>query len=199
MGAGFPVILDAAVILLLAGTIFYAIRLSMHIQAFRDSRKDMEKLLGDLAAHIEKAERAIEGLRENARQSGRDLQAHINEAQSLSEELQIMSQSGNRLASRLEKLADKNARAPARPSYKPDLAGDKPRSLEAIPSNNSGEPFSGFAIHDREFEEGMDESGFLPGDFEEEETEEFGSRAERELFEALQKKNKAKTGAGGVS
>ena len=38
-GIDLPMILDAIVILLLAGTIFYAIRLSSHIQDFRDSLK----------------------------------------------------------------------------------------------------------------------------------------------------------------
>ncbi len=200
------IILDGLVILLLAGTIFYAARLSLHIKVFRDSRKDLEKLIGELSTSIEKAERAIGGLRENAKESGRDLQSLINEGQALSEELQIMNQSGNSLAGKLEKLADKNVRtskAPGRSAGKSSrgAAGfDLPPREKKNPVPNR--PLSGFAIHDSEFEndseDDMDEEGLMGGDYEEDSSpDKFSSRAERELYEALSKKTR--TGAGGVS
>jgi hypothetical protein len=203
-GETISLITDGLIILLLAGTIFYALRLSAHIKAFRDSRKDIEKLLGDLAAHIGKAEQAVEGLRAGARQSGRDLQALINEARGLSEELQIMSQSGNSLAGRLEKLADGSSRTvqekrgPA--SFDPPL---RPRKMPAKIEADTEEAFSPFNIRDPEFDEdidgGMNADGLLPGDYDEEEQSGggFASQAERDLYEAL--RGRKKTEAGGVS
>lgn len=195
-GAVLPLIMDALVILLLAGTIFYAVRLSFYIKAFQDSRSALEKLIGELSENIEKAEHAIEGLRESARQSGRDLQETINEAQGLTEELQIMSQAGDSLAGRLEKLAEKNTR-PRHTAHDLERLMTPKKQQVRQKEPPPAEPMAGFAIHDPEFYTGMDENGLLPGDYEEEgENEEFESRAERELYEALQQR---KTEAGGVS
>ncbi|PJB73113.1 MAG: hypothetical protein CO093_01470 [Alphaproteobacteria bacterium CG_4_9_14_3_um_filter_47_13] len=188
--------MDGIVILLLAGTIFYAIKLSEQIKVFRDSRKDLEKLIGNLSAQIDKAGQAIEGLREAARLSGRDLQSCINDAQGLSEELQIMIQSGNNLAERLEKGAEQKGRS------------HKERSHNVLPSRavrkhepeSRPAPFAGFSIRDPDYDEGgMDVQGLMPEDYEDDSAGSFGSRAERELYEALKKKNKAKAGAGGIT
>lgn len=199
------VILDGIMICLLAGTIFYAARLSIHIRAFRDNRKELESLIGDLTSNIEKAGDAVDGLRESARQSGRDLQALINEARGLSEELQIMSESGNSLASRLERLAEKNTRPAAPHKPLPDFPPSvPPRPVRAAPPPSSGKapPLRGFAIRDPEFEkdeagEGMNEAGLMAGDEAEDAIPAtLVSRAEKELYEALRRK---KTEAGGMS
>ncbi len=199
-----PLILDGLVLLLLAGTIFYAARLSLHIKAFRDSRRDMEGLLADLSAHIERADLAIRGLRESAREAGRDLQEQIGEAKALSEELQIMSDSGNRLAGRLEKLADRGSVGMV-PDPVAAGPGTRPRPAESkspAKQKSKAAPF-GFAIRDPEFEradEGGDvnEQGLFPGEDSAVDEDVFVSRAERELYEALQKKSR-KADAGGVS
>lgn len=207
-------ILDGIIILLLAGTIFYAVRLSGHIKVFRNSRKELEKLLADLSGHIEKADHAIEGLRENARQSGRDLQALISEARALSDELQIISESGNSLAARLEKLADGSAQTvqsrrspvdfdlPPRTAPAPAPAARPRREAVAAPKGVSeSDPLSVFAIRDPEFDpdldSGMNEDGLMQGDYEEDALGGFSSQAEKDLYEALRRKNK--TEAGGVS
>ncbi len=201
-------VLDGVIMLLLAGTIFYCVRLSNYLKAFRDSRRDLEKLIGDLSGQIERADRAIEGLRKNARDTGRDLQSQINEAKGLSEELQIMSESGNSLAGRLEKLAEKSSRAAPPPSPRKrggdygDYNESPPRSIQKNPppfTGGQGGSLSAFAIRDREYDEepdAMNEQGLMHGDHEENpEEERFSSRAERELYEALRRK---KTEAGGV-
>lgn len=187
-GAFVPMILDGLVIILLAGTIFYAGKLSTGIRMFRADREALEKLIADLAVHIEKAERAIVGLRETARESGRNLQALVNEAQAIGEELQIMSESGNSLAARLEKAAEGSARPHRR---------EQIFDAESLPRKG----VAGFAIHDPDFDaESMDEQGMMPGDYEEENEEgAFASRAEQELYEALLKRGKTRAGAGSLS
>ena len=200
-----PMIMDAMIICLLSGTIFFAARLSHHIKVFRESREEMESLLNSLSSQITIADQAIDGLRANARESGRDLQQVINEAKALSEELQIMSQSGDRLASRIEKLAGQPS-AP-RMAVPSESEIDEHYSSAPAPSSsantNQEKPFSGFAIRDPEFEEDlpahMDEQGLMPGDYETDVDEQLISQAEQDLYQALKSKGKAKTGAGGIS
>lgn len=210
-----PMILDGLTIILLAGTIFYCIRLSVYLKSFRDSRGDLEKLIHELSDNIIKAEHAIDGLRNNARESGRDLQETINEAKGLSEELQIMSESGNSLAGRLEKLADKTGRVaesyrspmdfemPERPTRRRAPVKTYQEPEPEIVREPMATPLAGFAIRDREYEEDpegfMDEQGLLGSDYEEENAAQFSSRAEQDLYEALRHKKKSKMGAGGVS
>lgn len=166
---GLAIILDILVLVLLASTIFFAGRLSLHLRDFRQNRQNMDRILRELAGHIAKAEQAVHGMRESARESGRDLQSRINEARAMVDELNLMTQSGNNIAKRMEKSVDR---------------GRRPRASVA-------DPLPSFMIRDSELEgvRGVgkdmsedDEEGGLP------------SRAERELFEALRRKE-----AGGVS
>lgn len=174
-GPIFSLILNGLILVLLGATIYYAARLSLNLRDFRASRSDLDKLVRDLGTSVTRAEGAIAGLRETAREAGRDLQELVNEARTLSEELQLMGEAGNNLAGRLEKLAERNGR------------------LAAGQADESSEPArarSGFAIRDPEFE-GADsaddasadgEDGLAGGGFQ--------SRAEKELFEALQGRKK---------
>lgn len=158
-------ILDGTVILLLAAVIFFASRLSLYLRDFRAGRKDMEKLIRELSSSVEKADRAMAGLRESARESGRDLQAMINEAAALTDELQLMSEAGNNMARRLETVAEKSGRT--------------------APAASMRRNESSFMIRDPEFDAALDEDDnddALFGD----ETTSLQSRAEKELFEALQ-------------
>jgi len=230
MSVALPMIMDALIILLLAGTIFYAARLSFHIKAFRESRSEMEGLLRNLSAQIDKAEDAIEGLRQNSRQSGRDLQAVINEAHGISEELQVLSQSGDRLATRLEQARENAPRSPAykngnrnrsrrhegtgpvqdtaaneitTPDYRAGAGRAAVPAMSEIIEPKRSKPFSGFAIRDKELDGTLDDAGDDIDDgfgFDDEAREDEGgmmSRAEQELFDALQAR-KLKAGAGGV-
>lgn len=176
-GHVFSVFLDGAVIVLLVAVIFYAGRLSLYLRDFRAGRKDMDRLIRELSAGIGRADQAMAGLREAARDSGRDLQALINEASALSEELQMISEAGNNMARRLETVAEKSGRAVSSPSAPaiPSVTADRARG---------GGPF---AIRDPDFEfsSDMEDEDDLQ-DFEEENAGGLRSRAEQELFEALQ-------------
>jgi len=193
-------IMDGLVLLLLAVMIFYAVRLSVQLKAFRDSKKDIEKLLMDLSGHIVDADRAIAGLREAARDSGRDLQEKINDGRALSSELQLMSESGENIARRLEQAAARPKHAPRVPV--PASAAAPPLSVKVPVAKSAAAPVTtrtpAFAIHDPEFieapgggggaaavDEGADNGDEWDG------AENLQSQAERELFAALRK--------GGVS
>jgi hypothetical protein len=186
MSVTLPLILDGLILVLLGGTIFFAARLSVHLKTFRSNRAQLEKLVKELAEQIAQADRAVAGMREAAREGGRDLQQRINEARALSEELQFMNETGNNLAGRLEKVATGSA---ARNGLSP-YDGD----YDAPPARDEKPQRGGFAIQDREYglEDDDDAAGFVIED--EDDGGNLGSRAERELFEALQSGGRGKAG-----
>lgn len=164
-GTALSIILDGLVLVLLTVTIVFAARLSLHLRDFRQSREGMDRVLRELADNIIRAERAVQGMRETAKDSGRDLQERINEARSLLDELDIMAQSGNSLAKRLEKTADRGRKPRPAPAAQADtLPSFMIRDPDLDPPPEAGEPVQDFID---------DETGALQ------------SRAERELFEAL--------------
>lgn len=189
-GVSINVILDGMILIMLIITVIYAIKLSSLLNSFKDNRAFIETLIAELSLSVEKAEQAIQGLRNSARESGRDLQTLINEASALSDELQIMTEAGDNMALRLEKVAKKNANIVSKTH--PSVATER--------DNNAG-----FAIVDHEFEieedteyeeEDNNYPSFLRSNSED--YDDFQSRAERELFEALSSKNGIKTDAGEV-
>lgn len=189
-------ILDGLVLLFLAATIFFAIRLTASINTFRKGRKELEKLVGDLSRNIEKADLSIMGLKNSAKDAGRDLQSLLNEAKALSDELQIMTNAGDNLASRLERLAERNRETIERiekTAKPPAPSGLATSDLRRVQESKRAMTGPAFAIRDKEYESGEDESDFsveddLPDDGQ------GHSKAERELLEAIRKSTKTKGG-----
>lgn len=104
----FEQIIDILILLLLGATIIYAARLSIYMKSFQDRRKDMDFLLQELSASVARGENSIRDHSAAADQSAMKLQDTINEAKFLSDELRFMTEAGDNLAGRLEKLADRN-------------------------------------------------------------------------------------------
>ncbi len=178
-------IMDVGMLVLLAATVFLAFRLSMSLRDFRESRSDMEGLVNRIAVNISQAESAVSGMQNVARKTGLELDEIINDAKKLADELRVMNDSGNNLAGRLEKLAEKNRslieqmeqgaaafQASARQVRKPQQYEE----LDETPAQRGG-----FAIRDRDQDvdnDLSDEALFGSADM--------PSKAERELLEALQ-------------
>lgn len=101
-------ILDIVIVVMLCVAIFYAVRISMFMKVFRDGRRDMRILINELSQQILRAQEAIQGLQNSASTSGAHLQEIVNKAQFLSDELRFMNESGDSLANRLEKIATHN-------------------------------------------------------------------------------------------
>ncbi|MFN3827069.1 MAG: DUF6468 domain-containing protein [Micavibrio sp.] len=157
--------LDGLVLLFLAATIFFAVRLSVHLRQFREGRKDLEKLVGDLGSQIAKAEKSIETLKDSARDASRSLQQQLDEARAVADDLEIMTRGANNIADRLDRSAERH-----RGSTSPVQENESARG-----SRKESDGFPGFAIRDAEAER----QDRLSGDG-------AGSVAERELMEALQ-------------
>ncbi|USO08102.1 MAG: hypothetical protein H6866_02460 [Rhodospirillales bacterium] len=106
-GAPLSLILDVVVLVLLGLTIGYAARLSLQLRRLRDSKSDLDRVVRDLMRNLDRAERAIAGFRQTAMESGSELQNHIDRAMAISDELQLITESGDRLAARLDGLVDR--------------------------------------------------------------------------------------------
>lgn len=176
-------ILDIAVLVGLGFTIYYCIRLSKSLNNFRQYRQEFNTLLQELSRNIETAQGAIDNLKDTSYEAGEDLQKVINSSRNLADELQLMNDMGNALANRLERLSEKG-RDQANNTERKPLTDDKP-------SPKTKEKAPAFFIQDREFDSeddfdgGTDFMGDDDGD-----TGEFQSKAEQELYEALQKNAK---------
>ena len=101
-------ILDVVVLVGLGVTIYYCIRLSKNLNAFREYRAEFTLMLQDLTKSINKAQASIENLKKSSQSAKEELSGIILEGDKLKEELQLMTAAGDSMASRLEKLAEKN-------------------------------------------------------------------------------------------
>lgn len=176
-GGVLSIVLDIVVLIGLGFTIHYALRLSKSLNNFRKYRSEFKKSIEELSGHIERAEKAIHSLKSESTKASRDLQSVVHDARLLADELQLMNQSGDGLARRLEDLAGKSGRI-IQGGAKPETE-DYSEIFEedSLVASDGGDTFF---IQDRDFED-QDNGG--PE-----------SEAERDLYEALKKKKKASGG-----
>ena len=174
-------VLDGAIILLLAVTIVFAARLSLSLKTFRDNRQAFEGLLRDLDARIGAAESTILGLRQAAQEGGQELQEKIDDAQNLHDELSLMTQAADNMARRLEQSASGGLRVN---EQEPDIEEARVYDLDSKKSDNSGPQKFEERLRRIEEKESTEDAGFM-------------SEAERDLAEALKgKAGTSRKGAG---
>lgn len=179
------IVLDLLVLVALGVALYFGLRLTRALEVFRHARGEMAQMVVQLNRHIEQAQAAIDGLRTASAESGDRLQKNLKDARARAEELELMTAAGDSLARRLEGLAERNRRIAQGLddedivlSQREDSHRDRYESADA-----------GFSIRDSEYGYGADD------DIGEERS--LGSRAERELYEAL--KDEALQGKSGKS
>jgi hypothetical protein len=176
--------LDVVVLIVLGVTIFYAVKLTKSLNAFRSYREEFEALLDELTRNMDDAQRAIHNLKMASGDAGKNLQKTLSESRGLADELQIINESSSKLANRLEKSLG-SGKVKAR-----DYDEQVFNTIKGVEANAAKKGAGAFAIQDRDFGKGDTDTGW---DMEEGEPlpEELQSQAERELYKALQK-NKGK-------
>lgn len=124
MATGFYI--DIVLLCVLAVVLVYAFRLSRQFSHIQDDQKQLETLIIQLNKASERAENAVQAMRESAVESGELLQEKINVSRTLIDELEIMIEAGDSLAGRLQVLAERSRKAaqegeatPAGPARKP--------------------------------------------------------------------------------
>ena len=186
------IILDIIILCGLAGFIFYAVKLSRALNSFRAHRAEFDQVMINLTQHIDNAQIAVNELKQTSKESGDDLHKLVRDAQFLADELQLINEAGNSLASRLEGLAERGRKSL---EVDEDSLGENVRPIrrrrsgeaksEAIPKGIMPESDDSFAIHDPDFEEQNDD--ILDDD---PELAKLSSAAEKELYKALKSKKK---------
>lgn len=194
-------IMDGLLLCFLAAAAFYAARLSVQLKVFRESRSELEKLVSSLSRSITQAENSIDALRTAAQQAGLDLQDEVNDARTLLDELQIIVEAGEGIASRMEKRS--SGIRQDRKRMKPDMNGERKTPLYR---DATGETPDVFSIRDPEFESDYTEDDDFTDDtffsMDDDPSSLHGSnelsKAERDLYHALHGSKKKRTPAGGV-
>ncbi|MDD3021010.1 MAG: DUF6468 domain-containing protein [Alphaproteobacteria bacterium] len=191
-------VFDLLVIVMLGATIFYAVRLNKHLSIFRSNRSEMERLIRELSTQITRAQEGISELDDMSTTKGEDLRRMVSKAQGMCDELSLMTEAGDSLAGRLEKLAEKNREiadnigqkvvSSVYPGQKSSASTNssaqavKSKYEEMLPKGDkqrvvpSLEP--SFAIRDPDYDESMEEEDLDDAD-------PFLSKAERDLAAAL--------------
>lgn len=132
-------LLDMIIAALLAGTIFYSMRLYSSLGSFREHRDDFERVVGKLVSSIGQAEQAMKNLKNTGTQEAQNLEDLIRHAREMADELRMVNEASGNMAKRLEDLAEKNRRIvegfDARTPYKaprPGRAGEDDKT-PAVP------------------------------------------------------------------
>lgn len=159
-------VLDVAVVVLLVVTIGYAINLNRQLVRLRDSKAELEDLVRGFADATQRAEAGVEGMKHMAADTGERLQATVDRAQAIRDELQFMVEAADSLASRLEgTITQQRPAAQAAPPRQAAPAHPAPRAPAPEPAPPAADPRR------------------RPAD---PATAEARSRAERELMQALE-------------
>lgn len=171
------VLIDIVVLFFLGLTIFYAWRLSSYMKIFRDSRRDMESLLVKLDQDIARAEKSVLGMRNAAEGAAMKLNETIKESKFLADELKFMNEAGDNLATRLEKLAERNR-----------ILVDEMESLGGMTPNA---PYRDLLSEQEPVQEKSPPRRFVAAEqplAANQSSSGLSSQAERDLYEALQRK-----------
>lgn len=141
--------LDITLIVLLAATLFQALRLERALGVLKRDRAELETLMAGFNSSTLQAEQGIDRLRQTADGAGRQIARQIEAATGLKDDLVFLHERGERLADRLDGLvrsadAAVQDRAPVRPAVMiaaaPGDSRQDVRSLRshAAPDDNDG-------------------------------------------------------------
>ena len=97
-------LLEVALVVLLATTLFHALRLERALGVLKRDRSALEALVADFNASTRQAEQGIERLRAAADGAGRQIAKQVDAAGPLQDDLAFLVERGERLADRLDVL-----------------------------------------------------------------------------------------------
>jgi hypothetical protein len=144
-------LLECALVLLLAVTLFHAVRLERALGVLKRDRAVLEDLVAGFNDSTRQAEAGVERLRAATDGAGRQIARQIEQAQRLRDDLAFLSERGERLAERLEgavrsvrMAGDQVALAAGHP---PHVAMTSPSAGRGAPHVAAAPPgFAGLAV-----------------------------------------------------
>jgi hypothetical protein len=134
-------LLELALLVLLAATLFHAIRLERALGVLKRDRAALETLVDGFNSSTRTAELGIERLRAAAEGAGRQVERQAETASGLKDDLLFLIERGERLADRLDQLV-RAARplAPAPAASAMPAAAPPPTAAEADAEETAAEP-----------------------------------------------------------
>ncbi len=138
-------LLETALLVLLAATLFHAMRLERALGVLKRDRAALEELVASFNSSTRAAEQGIERLRAAAEGAGRQVQRQVDVAAGLKDDLLFLTERGERLADRLDVLVraarplaqdpppEPAPRAPER-SHPERSHAERPRAEDSDPS-----------------------------------------------------------------
>jgi hypothetical protein len=121
--------LDIVLIVLLAATLFHAVRLERALGVLKRDRAELQELIANFNASTRQAEIGIERLRGAAEGAGQQIAQQVDAALALKDDLVLLIERGNQLADRMGSLVHAGRSA----------AGDAPR-LTVVSDANGAQP-----------------------------------------------------------
>ena len=121
MNSTFAIFLDLLVIALMIATIVYAVSLNRSISKLRDGKAELATLLANLAESVAHADVAIKGMKAIAGEYDSSLSQRIGTARALIDELNVINETADNLAGRIEK-AVQGGRSMLTPAKAPEAA-----------------------------------------------------------------------------
>lgn len=170
------IILDVVIICGLGAFIFYAIKLSRALSAFRSHRNQFDTTMQELSNNIQQAQSSLTNLKETSQQTSEGLSKLVLEGKELRDELQLINEAGNNLATRLETLAAESRQ----------ISQEARQNVQSKHTPQSMQANDDFMIQDQEFDEMIGDDLI---DEDDGDVDGLSSAAEKELFRAL-KRNK---------
>jgi hypothetical protein len=123
--------LELALIVMLAATLFHALRLERALGVLKRDRAALEELVASFNSSTRMAEQGIERLRSSADGTGRQISRQIDRATGLKDDLVFLTERGERLADRLEGLVRSGRTMVQEPSF--DAPPPRLARLPALP------------------------------------------------------------------
>jgi hypothetical protein len=111
MGSVIGIVIEFAVVILLGFTVAYCIILDRRLQRLRADEKSMRQTVVDLGLATERAERAIDGLRQAHADCDQTLGERLRAAESASAELGDSIRSGDEVLGRISRIVSTAKRA----------------------------------------------------------------------------------------
>jgi Domain of unknown function (DUF6468) len=131
---GMEWILELALSLLLAATLFHAVRLERALGVLKRDRAALEALVAGFNASTRQAESGIERLRATADGAGRQIARQSDAAIALKDDLAFLMERGDRLADRLDGLVRSARPLVTEPPRQPALAEAEPAEAPRVRS-----------------------------------------------------------------
>lgn len=133
-------LLETALLILLAATLFHAMRLERALGVLKRDRAALEDLVDNFNSSTRAAEQGIERLRAAAEGAGRQVQRQVETASGLKDDLLFLTERGERLADRLDLMV--RAARPVAPPLSPSAEPPEPtlRAVDYPPAEDAADP-----------------------------------------------------------